>query len=83
MEGQEQYWVQVDGGPPYATDDAGRLWAMLHGFALGAGKESGGAREWATRLVDRVVKEQANHVEGLKDGRILRVSIIRPGEDDE
>lgn len=80
---EDQYWVQIDGGSPYVTDDSGRLWAMLFGLFVGVGGEGLDAHRWATVLVDRVVKDQEGHAEKLADGRTLRLSIVRPGEADE
>ena len=80
---EEHYWVQIDGGLEYTTNDAGRLWAMLFGLLLGVGEIGGMAHKWTTSLVDSVVKEQKTRVEELKGGRTLRVSVVLPGEADE
>lgn len=79
----EQYWVQVDGGPPYVIDDSGRLLAVLYGIFVGVGESSPAAHGWAMTLVDRAVEGQVGHTGELKDGRVLRLSIVRPGEVDE
>lgn len=81
--GDESYWVQIDGGSPYTTDDSGRLWAMLFGVLLGTGEASSSAHRWATVLVDQVVKDHVGHAEKLKDGRTLRITIVRPGDADQ
>lgn len=80
---EEHYWVQIDGDLEYTTTDSGRLYAMLFGLLLGLGETAGTAYGPVTTLVDSVVKEQKTHVERLKDGRILRVSVVQPGEVDE
>jgi hypothetical protein len=77
---ETQYWVQIDGGPPYTTDDSGRLWAMLFGVLVGAGEPSLDAHRWATILVDQAVKDEEGHVEKLANGRTLRLTLVRPGE---
>jgi hypothetical protein len=80
---EEHYWVQIDGGLEYTTNDSGRLHAMLFGLLLGLGETAGTAHGPVTAMVDSVVKEQKTHVEELKDGRVLRVSVVQPGEADE
>ncbi|MFE0472654.1 hypothetical protein ACFW2V_13665 [Streptomyces sp. NPDC058947] len=80
---EEHYWVQIDGGLEYTTNDSGRLFAMLFGVMIGLGEPNLSAHRWTTNVVDRVVKEQVDHVETLKDGRVLRLSVVQPGEGDE
>lgn len=80
---EEHYWVQIDGGLEYTTNDSSRLWAMLYGLRLGLGETAGTAHGRVNSLVDSVVKDQETRVEELKDGRVLRVSVVQPGEVDE
>lgn len=80
---EEQYWVQVNGGSPYVTNDSAHLWAMLYGLLIGVGEDESVAHRWATVFVDQVVKDREGHTEKLRDGRTLRLSIYRPGEGDE
>lgn len=79
---EEQYWVQIDGDSPYVTSDSGRLWAMLFGVMVGVGMSSASAHAQANSMTDSAVTDQ-ERVEELKDGRILRLTIFRPGEADE
>jgi hypothetical protein len=80
---EEHYWVQIDGGLEYTTNDSGRLWAMLFGLMIGQGSPGWQARDRVNKLVDSVVKSKDEPVERLEDGRVLRLSVVQPGEGDE
>lgn len=80
---EEHYWVQIDGGLEYTTNDSGRLHAMLFGLLLGLGETSGTAHGPVTSLVDSVIKDQKACVKELRDGRVLRLTVVHPGEVDE
>lgn len=74
----QNYRVEVGEQPPYATNDEGRLWAMLFGVLLGQGMEGWQAQERVNKILDSAVKTGETFDEELSDGRKLRVRVIRP-----